>query len=554
MNRILLIQCCRPPHFFWVAKKLRQRHPDCCLEALVCSGSELSHCPEGLALFERVHEAGKGLAEYDCVVFPLLNSGYPAIKRSAFRMPFPAFEADYQGELTPLKTARLVRSLWSGLHRPPGEFFNYYENFSLPPLGRKVLLLETAHPSLIEKTRKRWESLLPEEAQVERMAPDSFFSALGKARARQFDSAVIFLSGEQGYSTGKILPFVLGLRRILVINEQGSRFYADVRSMVRFILHRIITGSTPPTPAPRVLFVQTEAPRHVAKAVARLKTDLYPHARITLLCRRDDSSHFASDPHVDRVWTYSRGGLREALRLRTEIKEEGFDLACALLSGRSYFRKPKGFFLSLPIRHRLVFNAQFDCYPVRLRTLPWLLRRNPFPWGADLEVPQRVLLIQTAGPTEVLQALSILKQSDMLPTSRIAVFCPESFRSAFEPLESVEEVFSYEPGRKKRNLQVLHLLVGWKPDVVCGLFTGQPIFRKQKLLFFLLPSRYRLVFNENLDCFYFSWRQFHRLIKSDYDLRLLLRLLRACLFLPRFLFLLVWWGGMLLRKRWAKAG
>ena len=58
-----------------------------------------------------------------------------------------------------------------------------------------------------------------------------------------------------------------------------------------------------------------------------------------------------------------------------------------------------------------------------------------------------------------------------------------------------------EPGRT--TLKTVLALARGRVEVVSSIFSPQPVFRLQKLLFVLLPARHRLAFNqEDLNCYY----------------------------------------------------
>ena len=100
-SRILLVQCCHLPQFFYVAKKLRQRHPKWQLDALFCAPSQVDFYLEKFPYFQRVHfleNNGQSLpdgSDGEAIVFPLLNRGYWKIKKTARGLPLENLEVDY---------------------------------------------------------------------------------------------------------------------------------------------------------------------------------------------------------------------------------------------------------------------------------------------------------------------------------------------------------------------------------------------------------------------------------------------------------------------------
>ena len=81
-----------------------------------------------------------------------------------------------------------------------------------------------------------------------------------------------------------------------------------------------------------------------------------------------------------------------------------------------------------------------------------------------------------------------------------------------------------------------------------GDLFGPPQFRLHKLMFLLLPARARLVFNEHRGCWYLrrTPRGLLNLLRTpslstDYlPRRILRKILKALLFFPRYLYLVLW--------------
>ena len=341
----------------------------------------------------------------------------------------------------------------------------------------------------------------------------------------------------------KLLPFLLRVPQILAVNENGHFFQARTRSLMRFLNGRVLHGVSSPVSRPRILFIQTETPRYVASAIEKLKGEnLYPHSEIVLVCREQDREEFDSNPHVNQVLTYQGGRLKINLGLAKLIRKVDADMACALLSGRPFFRKLKLFYFFLPIRRHLVFNAQLDCYSLTPRKFLWIFRKVPPFFDSDKAVRHRVLLLQTEDQTSTLKALDILLDPKVVPNSDVSIFCSEANRHFFESLEKVQEVFTYHPGRLWKSLGTLLRMARTKTDVAAAVFSGRPVFRKQKALFFLLPARSRLVFNKKLDCFYLHWRNFSWLFTQSKwaSVAPFLKALRLLFFVPRFLYLIIW--------------
>jgi hypothetical protein len=167
-------------------------------------------------------------------------------------------------------------------------------------------------------------------------------------------------------------------------------------------------------------------------------------------------------------------------------------------------------------------------------------------------------MIQTEHPEKTIKAIEVLASKEVAPGARLSVFCSAKAQGAFESLPQVEKTLVYDPAKPVESLRTLWQVAWSGSDVVVGIFSGRPIFWKQKLLFFLLPVRYRLVFNQHLDCFYLNWSNAHLLFPTEH-LRfhtsslawtsfIARKVAKVFLFLPRFAFLLIWVAFMKLKR------
>ena len=503
---VLLVQCCHLPQFFYLAEKLRQRNPEWILSALVTDRPHVRFYLELFPPFDHLFFFDKKLAEmpgaFDQILFPLLNRGYLRIKRAARQLPGTAYEIDYQGEHRALKLGTLVRSFAAPLHRPSEEFVQYLEDFPHRPLGEKVLVVETCHRSLADSSEEKWGRLIPDQAEVTRISVSTEGRGWRTLRRQSFDSGVVFFSGEKGLANLKLLPFFLGIPKILVVNEHGDHFYATSRSLLRFLWGRVWQGDPLPKPSPRILVIQTESPTYVRRAIEVLrKPEMFPRSRICLLCRKEDADRFRNVSGLESVLTYSRRKVGSNVGLWRDLK--GFDAVAAVFSGRGVFRKQKLLYFLLPIRHHLAFNARSDCYRLTPRTLSWTLRKDPSFFAAEKQPASPILFLLTDEDSRARKAIERLQDPKVVSPQPIWVFCREDKRSFYQALPGVEEVRTYAPGRTWENLKAVLDLARSRVEVVSSIFSPQPAFRLQKLLFVLLPARHRLAFNqEDLNCYY----------------------------------------------------
>lgn len=522
---LVVVQSCHLPHLFFAVRQLRRRFPHRRFEAILLDHPEVRELIDRFPPFEAVYlvdrrcrswksDPPRGSADRPLnLVFPLLTRGYRRLKRLAASLPHARlWETDYDGRLEPLDSRRLSRSSWQVSHRATPEFAAFLQRFPHRRLGSRVLLLHSADESLIESSRSTWGPCIPGESEV--LALKEFRSPRQWRRLRRFrpDSAVVFLSGEPGYRRLKLLPLLLRIPRILAVNENGHAFYLKPQSFVHLLYHRIRHGVSPPRRRPAVLFIQTEDRRHSDHALRRLRGEtLFPESELAVLCPERERRHFESLREVDRVIAY-RSSLGDGWRAYREVLRYSPEVVTGIFSGRPVFRKQKLLFWLLADRRRLVFNARLDCYWLTLRTVPRLLRREPLLFPVSAPAPE-VLLIQTAGPETTRKAIETLATEKVSGSKAVTVLCSEDLGDYFRQLPQVRQVLPLRPSARTANLRLLRRLWRTNHEVTAALYTGGRGFRLRKLLLLLLPTRNRLVFNANLDCFYIRRRASWKLIR-----------------------------------------
>ena len=509
-RRVLLVQCCHLPQFFYLAQQLRERHPEWELSALVNDRPQVRFYLELFPPFDHLFFFDKNRPEipvaFDQVLFPLLNRGYRRITKAARQLPGIQYQVDYHGARGALRLGALVRSFVLPGHRPSEGFVQYLEDFPHSPLGEKVLVVETCHQSLAESSAEKWGRLILDQAEVARISASTERQGWRALRRQSFDSGVVFFSGEKGFAGLKLLPFVLRIPKILVVNEQGDYFYATPRSLLRFLWGRVWQGSPLPRRSPRVLLIQTESPAYVKPAIGALrKPEMFPRSQICLLCREEDVDAFrGAAAGLERVVTFSRENAWGNLGLWRDLKDFDADMVAAVFSGRGVFRKQKLLYFLLPIRHHLALNARSDCYRLTLRTLSWTLRKDPSFSVPEPEPVSPILFFPTDEDSLARKAVQKLQDPSVVSTQPIWVFCREDKRSFYESLPGVDEVRTYTPGKIRENLKTILGLARSRAEVVSSIFSPRPTFRLQKLLFVLLPARHRPAFNQDLNCYYLN--------------------------------------------------
>ncbi len=368
-------------------------------------------------------------------------------------------------------------------------------------------------------------------------------------RFRPQVSSAVF-TGRPVFRGAKLLFHLATLRRKLVFNAGLDGYWLTPTTLPR-LFHRepLRFGIATPVDRTRVLLVQTEVAPALKEVYQRLNgPQLYPDAQIMLICRARDADSIA--PRQDNVEILpfpEKLSFGEGFRTWRKIRKFRPQVSSAVFSGRPVFRWAKLLFLFSSFRRQLIFNASLDGYWLNSFTWPRLFRMEPFAFKAAKPFAHDVLLLETEGTPEMLEALEIVRRPHVVPHARITVFCAEEREASYRGQPDVDAVVTYRGGAVFANLFKLRKFMGRRPDVVAALFSGRRIFLKHKLLFWMIPARSRLAFNEDLDCFYVRWgnlANFRRNRRFGSHLPLwraiLLPPAKVILFLPRFAFLLLW--------------
>ena len=519
--RILLVQCCHLPQFFYMAAALGRMFPDTPLDALVILSDDLDFYLSRQNPFSSVLTPSSPSFQetnYSRIFFPLLNRGYRSIKISARRLSGPAFEVDYRGRARPLNRGRLALSILYPLHQPDEAFRDYFLSLPHRPLGKKVLFVESCHPSLLKATEPVWRAALPDSCELTRLAPRPFLKALRRLRGRSFDSGIVFFSGEQGYSGIKLVPFLLRLPKTLVISESGDFFYATLPGLLRFLYQRVRFGSALPRPTPRILFLQTEDCTTCRFALASLKSaKLFPDSEIVVLCREENSSDYRNMAGVDQVFELRKGAWLHNWRTLLRLRLLDPDIISAVFSGRPVFRKTKLLFLFFCDRPALVFNAAVECYFLSFHTLPRLLAREPLRFGAraDSARARPILVVQTEHSGMTRESIRRLASPQLYPGARLVIVCRAEDSSPLEDLPGVEKILSY-PRRLSDWFRLARQLRSAKPCLVSLTLSGRRVFSLHKLFVLaLFPFRPKLVFTAQLDAYWLRPATLFRVFRRE---------------------------------------
>jgi len=317
----------------------------------------------------------------------------------------------------------------------------------------------------------------------------------------------------------------------------------------------------------RILLVETASPLRVRRAAEEILAGrVYPDPQITILAAGDPDSYdlFRKIPGVRVV----QAGERGMFATLGDLRAERFDVVRIFWTGERRYRWLKLRAFRLGRRATLIDIG--DGAMIRL-TLPAVARhllfrlRHPLPrdhwelapaWRpapGRTSAGERILVIQSAEPGVVVRALDKLALAPVFRDARYTVFCrnvPETV-SRFRAHASVSEVRVHD--RARGALGHLRALRSERFDGVMVFFTGNPSYRKIKCFALFLGARHTLVFNENNDCEFLSWRIWLALLRHRLGEReaasqglgvapLLLRLLKLAIVPFRFVWLLFVWA------------
>jgi hypothetical protein len=264
----------------------------------------------------------------------------------------------------------------------------------------------------------------------------------------------------------------------------------------------------------RILIVETASAKRVSfQAEQILNAGVYPDPEIALLCREINRSAFVKLPRTE-VHTYSAETRRRTINL---LNQKKFDVVFVFWTGEIQYRRMKLLALRLKARETLIISG--DGNEFRL-TWKAILRHAVFRWRHPLpsdhwdfsrtpETRDRILIIQSADPVYILQALDRLKQKPLFTNPRYFLFCrnKQEVAKSLHGHPMIEQVITHSETRG--SLQHLRNLRRMEFDGSVLFLTGDPSYRKIKLFAFLLnvPLRRMLIFNETLDCFFFNTGQ-----------------------------------------------
>ncbi|MDM7994252.1 MAG: hypothetical protein QUT30_01065 [Acidobacteriota bacterium] len=333
----------------------------------------------------------------------------------------------------------------------------------------------------------------------------------------------------------------------------------------------------------RILLVETASPTrvlHTARQILAAAPD--PKPEISILCLERSRGAYAGQSGVATIPCTDP----VAPDLIADLHRKNFDIVYAFWTGEKHYRRMKLLALRLKAaEHRLIAGDgnEFRFTWKALCRHSLFRLRHPLPtdhWDfvlpqpapdnkpsqpptprANVETPhsgERILILQSAEPPWILEALDRVQRNGLFRNPRYTLFCRnrqeiiEKLRA--HPMLGDIRLHSETQGSWKH----LRELRQSRFDAILLFLTGDPSYWKLKLFAFLLgvPLRRMLIFNENIDCFFFNWSQWLGLIidrmqskpfpqsgsKWAHSARILVSLLLKSAMLPfRFFWLLLVW-------------
>ena len=376
------------------------------------------------------------------------------------------------------------------------------------------------------------------------------------------DMVAAVFSGRGVFRLQKLLYFLLPIRRHLALNARSDCYRLTPRTIFWTLRKDPSFFAAEKQPVSPILFLLTDEDFRARKAIEKLQDPKVVSPQpIWVFCRDDKRSFYQALPGVQEVRTYAPGWTRGNLKTVVALARSRVEVVSSIFSPRPAFRLQKLLFVLLPARHRLAFNQDLNCHYLKGRHGR---RGQPSVWRTLLRALltrsrrgiRPTLFFPTAEDSKAVEAIERL-QDPTVAAKSIVVFCREDKRPLYEDLPTVEAVWTYAPGSSLRHLRTWVRLLRTRVDLVCAIFSGRPIFLLQKFLFLVLRARDRLVFNENLDCYMLRGNLGQFLLPSKRhrerdcsELIFIVRtILKGSLFVPRFLYLILWANVITVMKR-----
>ena len=294
----------------------------------------------------------------------------------------------------------------------------------------------------------------------------------------------------------------------------------------------------------RILLVETASPKRVRRKAEQMLADFNPN--LTILC--------GDAPGAVQSYREIAGaeviGLdpRDRSLIARDLRERNFDAIHVFWTGEKKYRSMKWYALRLGADRMVVDAGDGNIFLLTWKAIIrfWPFRRKhplpsdhyefvpqptagiappqapeavpqPSPARALQEEPERfsgqkILVLQSAEPPQVLRTLERLSERPMFANPRYILFCrnrPEIL-THFQGHPMLAEIRTHHETRD--SWRIFRGLRRERFEVAILFLTGDPSYWKMKCFAFLLGARHKLIFNENNDCFYFNWRSWFSLL------------------------------------------
>ena len=130
------------------------------------------------------------------------------------------------------------------------------------------------------------------------------------------------------------------------------------------------------------------------------------------------------------------------------------------------------------------------------------------------EAVTRCLVLQTDHPRLVRAALEALRKPSLYPGCKLALVCRQEDFESFQDLPDVE-LMAFPRRGNYRFADLWRRISEFSPDLICAILNRRPIFRKQKLLFFLLPVRRRLIFDGRMKPYHLRFANLRAILRRS---------------------------------------
>ena len=323
--------------------------------------------------------------------------------------------------------------------------------------------------------------------------------------AKRYDLSVAVLNGNRHFLKSKLLFWLLRSRNRLVFDGKLNSFLLNYRTFPGLFSKK--RKKAHKAGRINVLLFETDDYKILQEAIRITGGDhVIPRAKITVFCRDSTAELFSSNSNVNKVISYQDHSFFSWIRQSIKTIAARNTVVAAVLNGRKRFFVSKLLFWLSRNRHRLVFNGSLDCAFWNRHTYVQIIVQglkagvnSPF-----ADNPRKVLVLETAGPETMKKLIRKAAEPEVNPNARIILFCNESRIKTYSSVQVIEKIISYSDTSIWARLTASIKIVFSYPDVVTARFSGRRDFILLKILFWLIRTSNRIVFNEKLDCFYFN--------------------------------------------------